>query len=153
MRSLLTIPKAPNDPTSGGTPTTVDGYNYLGCYQATQTDTGLRLLRGPNEQRIPDLTIEACENYCATASGAPYNYFGVEDGHDCRCSNDLSWSNPDDDPTQCTAALPGNPSETAGGANRISVYQSENYIAPVRQHSNTWLESSMLCFIFVFDPG
>ncbi|KAJ4357491.1 uncharacterized protein N0V89_002067 [Didymosphaeria variabile] len=112
-----------DDPNS---PNYVSGFTYQGCYQATQDD-GLRLLRGPNEQRVGDLTRESCESFCAGSTGAPFKYFGIEAGRDCRCSNTLSWDNPEDDASLCTTQLTGDPNHTAGGSNRISVWQNDAY--------------------------
>ncbi|KAL1611849.1 hypothetical protein SLS60_000070 [Paraconiothyrium brasiliense] len=171
-RSLLTLSKDDNGGTGdggsgdGGTgggetggsggddpnsPNYISGFTYQGCYQATQ-DSGLRLLRGPNEQRVTDLTRESCESFCAGSTGAPFKYIGIEAGRDCRCSNTLSWDNPEDDASLCTSQLSGDPNHTAGGSNRISVWQNDAYTG-VRQLSNTLLKSSMLCITFVLDPG
>lgn len=152
--SLLTISKEPTQPP----PSTDVTYTELGCFDATN-DAGVRLLRGPAEQRVDDLTQASCQEFCNTAKGAPeggFKYYGIEFGRDCRCSNELSWSGDDlqDDPSLCNSALTGDPNTYAGGEGRITVWQNDDYKGGVRQLSYMLLNSSMLCILFfLYDPG
>lgn len=100
--------------------------SYEGCFLATN-DNGDRLLTGPGEQRVPDLTHTSCKSYCDTQPDGPFQYFGIEFGRDCRCGNFYNYTVTTDE-TLCINATTGNDTEAGGGPRRISVWKNPAYV-------------------------
>ncbi|KAE8838647.1 hypothetical protein PTNB85_02878 [Pyrenophora teres f. teres] len=108
---------------------------YLGCNQAeaNANGTGDRLFDPStgatfrHSVSVP-VTQQTCRTYCSTtAPGAPYLYFGIEFGINCRCGADFFIPKIQVDDSQCNISAAGDVSQAGGGANRMSVWQYVPY--------------------------
>jgi hypothetical protein len=73
--------------------------------------------------------IRFCTTKTAQTPNAPYRYFGLESGRDCRCGNTFKHATA---PGTCTSRCTGNQSQRCGGANSLDVWQNEDW-SPVSQ--------------------
>jgi len=70
------------------------------------------------------MTLASCAANCTN-----YDYFGTEYGRECYCGYTLNTALRATE-SNCNEACSGNATEICGTANRLSVYQNKNYIAP-----------------------
>lgn len=106
------------------------GGTYVGCVVDTDTSTAARgrLLDGPFFARVDGLTQEGCLALCSTKTdttpNAPYKYFAIEFGRDCRCGNAYRYTPPIDAPaTECNVTC--TPNQACGGMNRMSLFTND----------------------------
>lgn len=118
---------------------------YLGCFVATATN-GTRLLgTEAYEQNVAGLTQEGCKTFCDSHAGAPWKYFGVEFGRDCRCSNETLFIPVPAGAGECTTPMNGSSTQAGGGPNRVVVWQNANYTTVcLLSFCSSMLESSVL---------
>lgn len=94
-------------------------FTAQGCY----IDLGgnSRLL---NDNKYVDssMTVESCAAFCSR-----YQYFGVEYGDECYCSN-TNQGAPTAPDSDCSSPCAGNSAETCGAGNRIEVYVNNAYV-------------------------
>jgi hypothetical protein len=92
----------------------IDSAHYMGCYN--DAPTGL----GAYYYSQSSMSIAQCRTSCTELG---YSVSGVNGGTLCRCGN--SWAGgqvlPD---AQCTTKCPGNSTQTCGGSNVISLWQT-----------------------------
>ncbi|KAK3898928.1 WSC domain-containing protein [Staphylotrichum tortipilum] len=97
-------------------------FTRSGCF--TDTDAGNRALSG-DFLGDDSMTVEVCAEYCST-----YQFFGIEYGRECYCSNERNANSlavPDAD---CNFACPGDASQTCGAGSRLEIYTNDNYAPP-----------------------
>ncbi|CAM9941086.1 unnamed protein product [Sphacelaria rigidula] len=95
-------------------PSTDDSGDYaeLGCY----ADSFDRVFTGPKVLGQPDMTIEACAEFCEG-----WTYFGLEWSEKCFCG--LATDDPSALGTAtCDMPCSGDSSQTCGGSLALSVY-------------------------------
>ncbi len=91
----------------------IPGYDFAGCYTEA---TNMRALTG--SAYFDDLmTVEKCASACAG-----FKHFGVEYGRECYCGNNLNVGSVEAQLTDCSFSCPGDPSESCGAGNRLSLY-------------------------------
>jgi hypothetical protein len=124
--------------------------SYLGCYASTNNSdpTGARLIGANSTRELYPMSHTACYNYCQTvAVGAPYQYFGVEFGVNCRCGNQLNPGFPANKTldSSCSTVSNGTDNEAGGGRQLITLYRVASP-STVRQLSFcSMLKCSALC--------
>lgn len=107
---------------AGATPTptvavkvlNMTGYTNMGCYNETHDR---RAILGAGTSSTTN-SLESCATFCYG-----WNYFGVEFGSECYCSNYIysnSYFQPP--PNKCTMPCPGNANETCGGPDALNVW-------------------------------
>lgn len=122
------LPDPPLPPTPVGGPVnlaTVGNWSYVGCYTEA---TGGRALTGLNNPIPgPQVSIENCTSACQG-----YAYAGMEYSQECYCGNTLGagsvLANGGSDPNTngCSMTCGANSTEYCGGANRLSLYHTNN---------------------------
>ncbi|KAF1913818.1 hypothetical protein BDU57DRAFT_531674 [Ampelomyces quisqualis] len=85
-----------------------------------------------NQRQIADRFDRFCTTKSEAAPNAPYKYFGLEFGRDCRCGNKFQWGGVDGSYAmrpegQCDKTCNGDSTERCGGANRIDLWQNESW--------------------------
>ncbi|KAI9812453.1 MAG: hypothetical protein M1827_004684 [Pycnora praestabilis] len=96
--------------------TPVGDYTYEGCYN--EISTAQRALTGPPMINAP-VTVESCAAFC---NG--YTYFGVEDGDECYCGNDIyPGSQLVPDQSECYQCCAGDLTQRCGGYFRLGIYE------------------------------
>jgi len=85
--------------------------SYKGCFADDIHYARVFPLQAPGNDYFPS----SCLSYC---QGLSYSYFGVEDGGQCFCGDDL----PSSGPAQCNSLCNNDPTTICGGTNAISIY-------------------------------
>ena len=88
-------------------------FGHVGCF--ADLSDGTRLFKDISDANGV-MTLENCANYCKN-----YNYFGVEIGIQCYCSNTLTAA-PVPNAADCSYACAGNRSELCGGNARLDIF-------------------------------
>jgi hypothetical protein len=86
--------------------------NY-GCY----TDVPAGALTGGSLVNYTTMTIAECETHCTG-----FDLWAVEYGGECTCGDTLAQGSFPTFSTDCGMACPGDPLETCGGPNRLSLW-------------------------------
>ncbi|KAA8614599.1 BglX Beta-glucosidase-related glycosidase [Pyrenophora tritici-repentis] len=129
----------PNDPQLPGsvTPSTeFEPNTHVGCVidvaLVGQPNQGTRLFNGPFVSRNDTMSQQSCKDFCkipsAAGPDAPYKYFGIEFGRDCRCGTNFLH-----DPifsTQCNTTCLLNPAQLCGGQNVMDLWLNVDYVEP-----------------------
>ncbi|KAK4182642.1 hypothetical protein QBC35DRAFT_478891 [Podospora australis] len=95
----------------------VTAFQSEGCWTEV---SGPRALSGATGFSLSDMTVENCGNYCLNSG---FTWFGLEYTAECFCGNGLDANSTLAAPEDCFMACSGNPDQTCGGPNRLSVYQ------------------------------
>lgn len=103
-------------------PRSIPGYADLGCY----TDADSRTLPETSKS-ADDMSLDVCASFCSTAG---YKIFGVENGNECWCSNQISSNGAPQSSSACTALCAGNSQQICGGGWALNVYSSTTAAAP-----------------------
>ncbi|KAK4555212.1 hypothetical protein LTR86_007508 [Recurvomyces mirabilis] len=108
----------------------VGTFDYFACFTDSVANRTLQgaFLYGSSSSR--HMTLEICASFCSK-----YAYFGVEYAEECYCGNAILPPGTERDPTACSMACAGNSTENCGGPSALSLYENNNYSAPVT--SNT----------------
>ncbi|KAI8942832.1 hypothetical protein NX059_000872 [Plenodomus lindquistii] len=113
-KSIATPSTSP--PQATGLP---DGFTYKGCYV---DGPGYRILnfQQPDDQ---SMTIASCASKCAAAG---YPISGLEYSYQCMCDFVVRMGGaPALSESECNSKCAGNPDQTCGGPNRLSIYSSQ----------------------------
>jgi hypothetical protein len=96
---------------------------YQGCYSDVVSSRSLRaqLYTGPSN------SLESCYNGCTQAG---FSIAGAEYGQECWCGDQFDNSASLRADSECNMACTGNPGETCGGSNRLSVYSNGTITVP-----------------------
>ena len=94
---------------------------YQGCFNDT---TAARAFPASFSTGIVNNTLENCAASCSTSS---YTLMGAEYSNECGCGNALSNGSIKVADSFCSMACNGNPAETCGAGNFLTVYK---YVAP-----------------------
>ena len=107
----------PTTPPGPTIPVNIGNFTYQSCY----TEITGRALSG---FALADnsITLQTCASNCTQ-----YQYFGVEYGRECYCSNTLGSGSAPATDGRCNMACSGNSSFTCGGPNGLTLYQNLNW--------------------------
>lgn len=112
------------------TPPSFPPYTYVGCYVDTYgPNPGNRVLNGPNITSS-SLTYQTCATFC---SG--FEYFGLESGNFCECSNFLAPTTPNPPALPvpdllCNVACSGDLNLVCGAVGLITVFRAPGFDPP-----------------------
>lgn len=141
-------------PVNGPLDTDFSPNGYIGCLPTINLN-GEAQLQGPNGTDVA-LTQQTCLAFCDTQVGAPFKFFGLENGNICRCSNSYDTTTPAlNELLSCQVAAGGNGTQAAGGDATLSLWLNAGYpgdivsLLSVSLCSKTVLCKHELCF----DPG
>ncbi|KAH7406026.1 hypothetical protein DE146DRAFT_431336 [Phaeosphaeria sp. MPI-PUGE-AT-0046c] len=67
-----------------------------------------------------------CTEKTSRTPNAPYKYFALEFGRDCRCGNNYRYT-PIKKTGECKTACSGDRTQQCGGANRVDVWHNEDW--------------------------
>ncbi|KAI0065083.1 WSC-domain-containing protein [Artomyces pyxidatus] len=95
-------------------------WSYAGCYEDNR-DIGLPTFIGPSFTNTSGMTIESCVNFCSSQS---YVLAGLENGCTCYCDNFFENIFESVGNNECDVACIGNPAESCGASDRLSVYHA-----------------------------
>ncbi|RMZ72277.1 glycoside hydrolase family 3 [Pyrenophora seminiperda CCB06] len=129
----------PRDPPLPGTttPSTDFGANtHYGCVidsaRVGQTSQSSRLLNGPYVSRNSSMTQQSCKAFCTIPSDAvpdaPYKYFAIEFGRDCRCGTIFLHTPVISN--QCHTTCVSSSSQLCGGQNVMNLWLNSDYVEP-----------------------
>ncbi|KAI4174701.1 MAG: hypothetical protein LQ343_002072 [Gyalolechia ehrenbergii] len=107
------LPPLPNVPPS--IIPSYGAYNYSGCYTE---GVGGRAL-GAKQTAYNDMTVAYCGDFCTG-----YQYFGIEYSSECFCGNSLGAGATLKPNGDCGMTCSGNSTQYCGGAQRLTVYNS-----------------------------
>ena len=93
---------------------------YAGCYADSGNPPALSFRSHLDQQ---NMTVETC---VATCKGNGYRYAGLEYYGICFCGQTVNGPALSED--QCSYPCTGNPSQTCGGSNIISIYQDPTFL-------------------------
>ncbi|MCJ1356065.1 MAG: hypothetical protein MMC33_006059 [Icmadophila ericetorum] len=99
---------------------TVNQYQYIGCYNETTGDAAagnVRALAGGNMTASPTLTPQICASFCA-----PQTYAGLEYADECWCAYYLNANSAKLADEECALPCAGDAADVCGGSLRLSVY-------------------------------
>lgn len=102
--------------------TRAESFTRLGCFTDSADDRALYLAEFSDDAS----TVESCAAFCTK-----YNYFGVEYGRECYCSNAQAASSVAASDNECSLPCVGAPAETCGGNDRIEIYINNDYTPSV----------------------
>ncbi|KAL2260095.1 hypothetical protein VTK26DRAFT_6016 [Humicola hyalothermophila] len=88
---------------------------FYGCY----VDIPTRALSGSSLVDYDNMTVAVCEAHC---TGQSFDLWGLQYGGECYCGNALAAGAFPTFPTDCFMACGGDPLETCGGPNRLSLW-------------------------------
>ena len=133
-------------PKPTATVASVSGYQYVGCYQDSEGRTrGSDRVLGNASYTDDNLKIATCQWYCEYgAAGAPYPYFGVEDGSECWCGSKLNSNSqntkfPED---ECRVECNSRSGEICGAPWRINVWSATTTVTPRYSFTSTIASST-----------
>jgi hypothetical protein len=96
------------------------GLPYVGCAVDQAATGGARSLSA-SRLTAADMSIDKCLGFCAA-----YPLAGLENGNECYCGGPSITVGA----SGCSTPCVGNPSQTCGGAWRLSVYNNTAYVPP-----------------------
>ncbi|KAK4446236.1 hypothetical protein QBC34DRAFT_469965 [Podospora aff. communis PSN243] len=97
----------------------VGGWEYQGCYEDAET----RVLGGPVYGGQAELQPSTCAALCEG-----WRYFGVENGNECFCGNELDHATEGNE-EDCSAPCTGDGDEVCGGNWRIGIWEDTDWQA------------------------
>jgi hypothetical protein len=86
-----------------------------------------RALTGGGYVSTTDMTVENCITYC---DGLDFNYAGLEWYQECYCGNYIINGGAVTAASDCSFQCTGDPNETCGAGNRLSMYYSGKPLPP-----------------------
>eukprot|EP00752_Nemacystus_decipiens_P007908 g7065.t1 len=136
---------SPTTPSPTTAPPASRGYKWRGCSEDYVPKYHRVMPVGP--RMLPDISEETCYDYCKNANddGDKHMYFGLENGNECFCAEDI----PDDldlEHPDCTKACKHNPEQICGGWQALSVFEIEGNSDPYEHvgcHTDSWNERIM----------
>lgn len=100
----------------------IKGAEYVGCYQ---NGAQLEILTMTNTYDF-DLTPELCRNVCQQATAV---YFGMQNGYDCFCGEQVEPIAVSADESECDEECNGATSVLCGGNARVNIYSITSTVA------------------------